>query len=287
MDIIHSSITAFVQGLTEFLPISSSGHLVLFSSLYKVFTGQDVNVTGQEEIFFDIMLHVGTLIAVIIYFRNDLLKLLKGLITSIQDKSFLKNEDTQTIFNVGLATFATAAVALPLQDVFKSAMGNPAKVGLHIIITGLLLFSTEFISKRRKQTIQSTNNLPKICWKRALFMGLAQGLAVSPGISRSGSTIAAGLLSGLDRVSCAKFSFIMSIPIIILGALSDAIHLGFDDLAKFNWISIIFGTILAAIVGYYCIKYFIIYLSKNNLNIFAYYCIIVGTLMFFGFSALK
>ncbi|OGI00508.1 MAG: hypothetical protein A2Y25_03495 [Candidatus Melainabacteria bacterium GWF2_37_15] len=262
MDIIQALITGVVQGLTEFLPVSSSGHLVLTSSIYKFFTGQPLSSGGSEEIFFDIMLHIGTLVAVLIYFRQDIARLLKP-----------GNEEKIPLYII-MGTFATVLVAFPLKDHFEALVHTPSIVGIILMITGTLLYSTEYLS----QKITKKENL--IGWKRALIIGIAQGLAVAPGLSRSGATIAAGLATGLDRVTAARYSFLLSIPVIALAGIFHSLELGMNGgFTGFNWTAIIAGTLVAAVVGYYCIKYFIIFISKNKLHAFAIYCWVIGLLM--------
>lgn len=279
MDITQALITGIVQGLTEFLPVSSSGHLVLTSSIYKLITGQSLSSGGSEEIFFDIMLHIGTLIAVLIYFRQDIVHLIKVFTTSLKDGTLKTNQEAKIPLYIAAGTLATVLIAFPLKDYFESLVYNPAMVGIILIITGTLLYSTEFIS----QKLSKKDSL--IGWKRSIVIGLAQGLAVAPGLSRSGATIAAGLASGLDRVVCARYSFLLSIPIIIAAGLFHSLELFANgELAGFNWTAILLGTLVSTLVGYYCIKYFIIFISKNKLNVFAIYCWVVGFAMavFFG-----
>ena len=279
MDIIQALITGIVQGLTEFLPVSSSGHLVLTSSIYKFLTGQPLSSGGTEEIFFDIMLHIGTLMAVLIYFKQDITKLTGLFISSWKDGTIKTNSEAKIPFYILIGTIATIAIAFPLKDHFESLVHNPAVVGIILIITGMLLFATEFISQKldKKDTL--------IGWKRAVVIGLAQGLAVAPGLSRSGATIAAGLASGLDRVTCARYSFLLSIPIILLAGIFHSLELSMlGGFTGFNWPAILAGTLVSALVGYYCIKYFIIFISKNRLNVFATYCCIVGLSMAIFFS---
>ena len=279
MDVTQGLITGVVQGLTEFLPVSSSGHLVLISSIYKFLTGQPLSSGGNEEIFFDIMLHIGTLVAVLIYFRHDITRLMKIFMISLKEGTLKTNYEAQIPVYIAVGTVATVFIALPLKDPVESLVHNPAVVGIILIITGTLLYTTEFISEKfsKKETL--------IGWKRAVIIGIAQGLAVAPGLSRSGSTIAAGLATGLDRVTCARYSFLLSIPVILLAGLYESLKLltagGF---AGFNWSPIIVGTLAAGLIGYYCIKYFIIFISKNKLNVFAIYCWIVGALMMIFFS---
>jgi len=280
MDIMHAVINGVVQGLTEFLPVSSSGHLVLASSLYKFFTGKSMISGGNEEVFLDIMLHVGTLVAVIFYFKDDLVHLFKQFVFAVKTNTLKTDEEAKLPLYIAVATIATILVVLPFKDYFEADMQRPSVVGLQIMITGLLIWVTEFLSAK------NSNKSSKIGWIKSIIIGIAQGIAVSPGISRSGSTIAAGLAAGLDRKTCARFSFLMSIPAILMGAAAGTIDLlKSPELIGINWVAILTGTVISGIVGYYCVKYFISYLIRHNLNIFAYYCLIVGfgMFVFFGF----
>lgn len=280
MDIIHAVINAVVQGLTEFLPVSSSGHLVLASSLYKTFTRKPMTGDPTQEIFLDIMLHLGTLVAVIIYFKNDLKNLFAAFINALKTKTLKTNEEAKIPLYIAVATLATIITVLPFKDIFEADMQRPAVVGIQIMITGLIIFATEFLSAR---VVLKTNI---IGWWKSVIIGIAQGIAVSPGISRSGSTIAAGLALGIDRVSTARFSFLMSIPAILMGVAADSLDvIKTEAYSGFNWTAIIIGTLISGIVGYYCIKYFIIFISQNKLNVFGVYCLLMGLVMYiyFGF----
>ena len=279
MDIIQAIITGIVQGVTEFLPVSSSAHLVLTASIYKLLTGKPLSSGGEEEVFFDIMLHIGTLIAVLIYFKTDIINLSIIFCKSLKEGTIRANYEAQIPIYILIGTISTAAVAYPFRDFFESLVHNPSLVGLFLIITGCLLYSTEFLSEKFSKKVE------KVCWKRSIIIGIAQGLAVAPGISRSGSTIAAGLAAGLDRVTAARYSFLLSIPIILIAALFHTFEMsGLSQVLTYNWTAIIIGTIISAIVGYYCIKFFIIFISKNKLNVFAIYCWVVGLAMFLVFN---
>lgn len=279
MDMIQAVINAVVQGLTEFLPVSSSGHLVLASSLYKVATGKALVSGGSEEIFLDIMLHLGTLIAVLIYFKSDLKNLFFAFSDSLRNGTLKTNEEAKIPLYIVVATMATIVVVLPFKDYFEADMQRPAIVGIQIMITGILIYATEFLSAK---IVNKTSN---IGWIKSILIGIAQGIAVSPGISRSGSTIATGLALGLDRITCARFSFLMSIPAILMGVAADSIRvIQSGEYVGFNWSAITIGTVISGIVGYYCIKYFILFISKNRLDGFALYCLLIGLGMFIYFG---
>lgn len=261
-----------VQGLSEFLPISSSAHLVLTSNFYKVFKGIEVLQESNQEIFLDIMLHLGTLIAVLIFFRKEIWEIIKALKSGNRED---KNFKTGVYIIVG--TIISVLVAFPLKDIAGALVFKPAVVGILLIFTGsLLLFSENYAKKIiEKKSI----NL-----KNSVLIAIAQGLAALPGFSRSGLTIATGLLSGMGRAGAAKYSFLLSIP-IILGAsmLYPLITLDVKEVLTYNWTAIIVGTVVSGISGYLCIKYFLKFVSKFSLSVFGYYCLIMGifTVIFF------
>lgn len=271
MDFLQAIVTGIVQGLTEFLPVSSSGHLVITATLYKLFTGSTLQAGGCEEIFFDIMLHLGTLFAIVIYFQNDLKDIFTSFFDACRSKDFSSAQAILPVY-IAIGTIATIFFAFPLKDFFEGIVSHPYQVGYFLLITASLLLFTEWFSKKKARD-------NKLSVKKAILIGIAQGCAVAPGLSRSGSTIAIGLLLGLDRVQAARYSFLLSIPIIILAALYHSIQvIGFDKIAELSWAPILAGTFISAVVGYLCIKYFMIFLNKYSLNSFAYYCIAVGTL---------
>lgn len=278
MEIIQSILMGIVQGLSEFLPISSSGHLVFTSALYNYFTGDVAEVATGEEIFASMMFHIGTLAAVLIFFKKDILNICKGLITAIKTKSLEDNNAKMGVYII-IATIFTIIIAFPLNDFAEYVMYSPKTVGLLLIGTGIYLFLSEKFKTQEEHTVSLKN---------AIFMGIAQGIAAIPGLSRSGLTIATGLFRGLDRVTCARFSFLLSFP-IILGAsiIYPLIDLEFEHIIQYNWTGIIVGTITSATVGYYCIKYFLKFVARFSLNFFAYYCIIVGTIFTVIFSIIQ
>ena len=278
MHILQSIIMGIVQGLSEFLPISSSAHLVLTSNLYKVLKGLELTQESSQEIFLDIMLHLGTLIAVLIYFRKDIIEILKAFLSAVKSKDFSDNNAKMALY-ILIGTIITVVIAFPLHDVAENLVYSPAIVGLLLIFTGILLFSAEAFSKR----IQDKSD--KIDLKTSIFIAIAQGLAALPGFSRSGLTIATGLLNKKDRLTAARYSFLLSIP-IILGAsmVYPLIKIDLHEFTGYNWNAIIIGTIVSAIVGYLCIKYFLKFVGKYSLAFFGYYCIIIGALSFVFFN---
>ncbi len=280
MNFIQAILMGIVQGLSEFLPISSSAHLVFTSNFYKVFKGIEIIQHSNEEIFFDIMLHFGTLIAVLIFFRKEIAEILKALWFGIKNKNFSDKNAKMGLYII-LGTILTIVVAYPLEKVAEKLVFSPSIVGILLVITGFVLFYSEYKSK--KIAIKKDVDL-----KSSILIGLAQGIAALPGFSRSGWTIATGLFSGLDRLTAAKYSFLLSIP-IILGAsmVYPFIKIDLHEALTYNWSAIVVGTIISGLVGYLCIKYFIKFVSKFSLAIFGYYCVIAGiftTIFFLIFS---
>lgn len=277
MDLIQSILMGIVQGLSEFLPISSSAHLVFTSNFYKVFKGIEIVQESNQEVFLDIMLHLGTLIAVLIFFRKDIMEICKALYLGLKNKDY-SSKDFKTGIYIILGTFITVLIAFPLNEFAEFLVFKPAIVGGLLIFTGCLLLFSEWWGKR-------INDKKDITLKSSILIAIAQGLAALPGFSRSGLTIATGLLSGHDRTVAARYSFLLSIP-IIMGAsmVYPLIKLDFAEVVTYNWFAIIVGTIVSGIVGYLCIKYFLKFVGKFSLGVFGYYCLVVGVVTAIFFS---
>ena len=276
MDLIQSILMGIVQGLSEFLPISSSAHLVFTSNFYKVFKGIEVVHESNQEIFTDIMLHLGTLIAVLIFFRKEIFEIIKALYFGLKNKDYSSRDFKLGVYII-LGTIITVAIAYPLNEIAGGLVFKPEIVGILLVLTGFLLLFSEAWAKRHK-------NKTDITLKNSFLVAIAQGLAALPGFSRSGLTIAAGLLSGMDRSVAARYSFLLSIPIILGSSMVyPFVKLDFHEVVAFNWTAIIAGTVVSGLVGYVCIKYFLKFVAKFSLAIFGYYCIIAGifTAIFF------
>lgn len=268
MQTLQAIIMGAVQGLTEFLPVSSSGHIVISSAFYKMLTGAEIVVTN-EEIFFDILIHLSTLFAVIIYFFGDIKNILSNFYTAAKEKNY-KSDNFLFVIYILIATLITGVFGLFTKEAAHNLTENPFIVSIFIIITGCVLLISEKIKKDKNK---------KTDIKTALVVGLFQGFAVMPGLSRSGMTISSAMFMGLKRFDAARFSFILSIPIILLASFIYPL-LTFDlkDIANFNYQALISGMVTSFITGYLCIKYFMNFLKNNNLKCFAYYCFVVGTI---------
>jgi undecaprenyl-diphosphatase len=227
------------------------------------------------------MLHLGTLIAVIIFFWKEIVDIIKAIFYAIKNRS-LADDNAKLGLYIILGTFFTLLVAYPLKDISEKLVSSPFIVGILLFITGFVLLLSEKMSS--KKVVKEE----KITLKRAVLIGLAQGLAAFPGFSRSGWTIATGLFSGLDRTTAARFSFLLSIPIILGTSLVyPFLEIDVAEIVAFNWTAILIGTVISAIVGYFCIKYFLKFVAKFSLAIFGYYCIIIGFSMAILFTIIK
>lgn len=260
-----------VQGVAEFLPISSSGHLAIFQNFF----GMD-NVE-ESHLLFDVLLHLGTLVSVCIFYRKDILEIFKGLGQYIKGAKAGEAAATQSSAPQGrlaiLIIVATLPLVLilPIKNLVEQLYLNTFFIGFALIITGLLLFVSDKLVTGRKNERNSTV-------KDALLVGLSQAIAVIPGLSRSGTTITIGVLQGFDRAFAVKFSFLMSIP-AILGA--NIISL-FDALKQEVDLSLmpkyLLGVVVAAVSGYFAIRLVKMLVDKGKFGRFAYYCWAVGLL---------
>jgi undecaprenyl-diphosphatase len=263
MTLFQSIVLGIIQGASEFLPISSSGHLVLAPYIF----GWKFSI--QETFIFDVLVQVATLVAVILYYRRDLIEILKSMISGIKSKKPFHEPNSRLGWFLVLATIPAGITAILFKETFELSFSNPKAAAIFLLGTSALLIIGEIIGTREKE-------ISKIAWRDALWIGLFQVLALFPGVSRSGSTISGGLLRGLDRPSAARFSFLMAVPV-----MSAAGVLALYDLISapelFKQIPVyIAGFISAALVGYLSIRWFISYLSRQSLYIFAGYCAIIG-----------
>jgi undecaprenyl-diphosphatase len=270
MTIFQSIILGIIQGLTEFLPISSSGHLVIVPYLLQW------DIPAQDAFIFDILVQVATLIAVIAYFWNDLISIFKAMVRGIIHKSPLEDVDSRLGWYIILATIPAGVLGLLFKDTVESAFASLTATAIALLLTSVLLVIAELVGKRTRELQQTT-------WKDAIWIGFFQVLAIFPGVSRSGSTITGGMTRNLKRAPAARFSFLMSIPIMLAAGLLAAYKLlNIPNLTTLLPVYIP-GFISSAIVGYLSIRWLIRYLNHHPLYIFAIYCAVVGTISL-GFS---
>ncbi len=234
-------ILGLVQGLTEFLPVSSSGHLVIVQALFQI---------DQPMITFNVFVHLGTLVAVFAVFWDDI-------------KRLIRNPLNKTVALLIVGTIPGALLGFFLNDIFEQLFSSLIAVAIALIITGIFLHISDRIDGKKE--------IADLSFKSALLIGLFQGLAISPGLSRSGSTIFGSILCGLKREEAARFSFLLSIPIILGAGAKQVLDMSGQGGLNLEW-TFVLGALIAAISGYFAIKLFLKLLAKRNLRYFSYYC---------------
>ena len=270
MDILQAIIIGLVQGLTEFLPVSSSAHLIFAQQALGV---ADVGLT------FDVLLHVGTLVAVFAYFYNDIINMINGFLLSLIDlkegkfiSEIKKDPYKKLAWLTILATIPVGVVGVLFNDLVEEMFTGLTIPAFLLLVTGCLLYISQRMNSGRI-------NVQNMSTKEALIMGCGQAIAVLPGLSRSGTTIAAGLFAGLDKEFAAKFSFILSIPAILGAAIFQLKDLSGGSVEIGACIA---GFIVAAVSGYLAISVLLKIVREKSLDIFAYYCWIVGLVVLVG-----
>lgn len=282
MTLFHAILLGFIQGAAEFLPISSSGHLAIFQNILNI---------EEAGMVFDVMLHLGTLLAIFVAFWQDIKKLVVEGVFIIRDFVMniviffrnigKRNKDVvpyckivnssyrKFVMLVIVSTIPTAVIGILLKDIVSAASTSLIVTGICLLVTGVLLIISDVSGKGNKRPRH-------IKYYEAGIVGVVQGLATLPGISRSGSTITAGLLCGFEKKFAVKYSFIMSIPAVL-----GAVVLEFKDFTSLSisgteMLNYCIGTLVAAIVGYICIKTMLVVIRGKKYKYFAYYCFLIG-----------
>lgn len=251
---IYYTIMGIIQGITEFIPVSSSGHLVIAQNLFGL---------QKPQIFFDIILHLGTLMAVIIYFRNDILEIIRSLIKP-------KTEGFKLFLLIITGTIPIFVLGYLMKGYFKLLFTTPIYSSIFLIITGTILFLTKFI----KTAPDHEKDIQKFSFKDAVIIGISQALAIAPGLSRSGVTISAGIFRKINRKLCTKYSLLLSIPAILGAVFSEITEvqaISFEQL-----IMLLIGFISSFISGYLAIIVLVKCLEKAKFYVFSYYCWLIG-----------
>lgn len=260
MDIIHVIVLALIQGITEFLPISSSAHLIL---------PKEVLDWPDQGLAFDVAVHVGTLSAVLLYFRRDVGALIMGWGQSVIGKG--TNEDGRLAWFIALATIPAGLFGLVMNDFIEAHLRSISVIASTTILFGLLLA----IADRKGD--QASQSLVNMTISAALVIGVAQAFALIPGTSRSGITITAALLLGFSRVESARFSFLLSIPVIVLSGGYKGVSL--IGQSGVDWASIILGIALSAVSAYVCIYYFLSFINRIGMMPFVVYRMVLGGIL--------
>lgn len=268
MDLFVFLILGLIQGVTEFLPVSSTGHLIIFESLFKI----SPQVFG---LVFDVSLHLGTLLAVIIYFKNDLQKMFFGVLKSFYNFN-IKTNDQRLGWLIIVSAVPAGVIGFMFSDIIKTAFRSPMLVALMLFLVSLFFIFAE----TRAKHIRSIKSLS---FTDALTLGLAQALALIPGTSRSGIVISSGMVLGLKRVDAARFAFLMAVPTIAGAALKQLSPFIIDpsSFPKNEQMPFVVGTIAATLSGLLAIKFMLKFLSRFSLITFVIYRYALGFFIIF------
>lgn len=287
MTLLQSIFLGLIQGLTEFLPVSSSGHLSIMKQIFHMDTG---------GMFFDILLHIGTLLAICVVYYRDIFKMIKEGFTIIGDvfvnlvtfcgnkKNHADNPYRRIVYNsyrkfvmlVIVSTIPTGIIGVAAASLVEAAEQMLIIPGIGLVITSILLFIADRVSAGDKTPKQ-------ISYTNAFAIGICQGIATLPGLSRSGTTITACLLSGMNRKFAVKYSFIMSIPAILGALVFEITDVEWSALQSADVLNYVVGTLVAAVVGYICIKTMLVVVRKKKFMIFSIYCLVLGLVSIGGY----
>jgi len=252
----YSIIFGVVQGITEFLPISSSGHLVILHDI--------LNFNLTQNLAFDVALHLGTGLALVIFFWFDFWKMIQAVYYRIFFAAKVKPEELKLVLNLIFATIPAMILGLLLNDYIENLLRATSVVVITVIVGAVLLLIVEKYGKNNL-------DLHKLNWRQSLYLGLAESLALVPGLSRSGITMTAGMSLGLSRSSAARFSFLMATPIILGAGVLKIAEVPWLTLGANNLIVFALGFVTAFIVSLAAIKWLLAFVANHSLKVFAYY----------------
>jgi undecaprenyl-diphosphatase len=265
MTVLQAIILGIVQGLTEFLPISSSGHLLLVPWLFNwhfLLENPELNKT------FDVALHLGTFVAVVIYFWREIVRLAGAWVRSIARRS-LAEPESKLAWLLIVSTIPAAIVGVLFEDFITNTLGKPWMIGVAMIVFAGFMYLIDHVAKLDR-------DMEALGWFDAVLIGIAQSLALLPGVSRSGITMMTGLLLRLDRESAARYSFLMSIPVIGGAAVFKGLEVAQDGLPAGTATPFAVGMVSAALSGIAAIWFVLAYLKRHDFNIFVVYRIVIG-----------
>jgi undecaprenyl-diphosphatase len=271
MEILAAAILGIIQGITEFLPISSSAHLILV----PWFCGWN-----PEGIAFDVALHVGTAISILAFFWKDWLLLARETMLGLKDGDPLGNSTRKLFWFLAVGTIPALILGLCFEKKIETQFRSPLITVFTLTLMGLFLFYAE---KRSRQN----RTIEKYTWMDSISIGLSQAVALIPGVSRSGITITAAMLRNSDRTSAARFSFLLSTPVIVGAGLLKGLHLVKEVIHPVNgaapipWAALGIGTLTAALTGFFCIKFFLHYLQTKSFTPFVIYRFLLAGLVLF------
>jgi undecaprenyl-diphosphatase len=270
--ILQAIVMGIAQGLTEFLPISSSGHHILIPYLL----GWDD--TFIESLAFSVVLHAGTLAALLVYFRDDWFRLVPAFFAGLRDRSFKDDPDRRLAWLLALSTLPAAVVALLLNDFVESTVRQPGLVAVMLVIGAAILWLADKWGPR-------THSIDRLTARGAVGIGLAQALALIPGVSRSGISMSAALFAGLDRADAARYSFLMATPITAMAVAYETLKIVRGDVGGTEPAALVAGVVASFVSGILAISVLLRYLRTRSFNIFVAYRLVLAAVVLLVFLA--
>ena len=260
----QAMILGLLQGLTEFLPVSSSGHLALSQALLKI--------SHEGDISFEVFVHFGTFLSVLAAFRKEVVAIISSFLHVIQHPRqisgyYKTNEFFRLGILIGVGSIPAGIIGLRYENEVETLFSDPKLISVMLLVTGFILYLTRFSKPKEGVSVGLGSSI---------LVGCAQAVAVIPGISRSGSTISAGLFSGISRENAAKFSFLLAMPVIFGASVLKVFELTKSPPSSEKILTLSIGTVVAAISGYFAIQWLLNVLRKGRFSWFAYYCFAVG-----------
>ncbi len=274
MDIIQSLILGIVQGLTEFLPVSSSAHLEIIPWLLKW------SYFGKE---FDVALHIGTLLGILLYYRKEIVEILGNFFVSLKDMKQINTDAKMRLpWLIIVSSIPAIVLALALKDTIEE-ISNPAETKFAILLTAICLIVFGIILAVAERAGKKEKEIEAISFKDAIIIGLFQALALIPGVSRSGITMTTGLILGQKRDSAANYSFLISLPVLGGAALYEGVKFIRDASFHSKWAIFLVGIAASAVSGYLVINFLLSYLKKGSFTVFAIYRIVLGLVLIYSY----
>lgn len=273
MDIFQAFILGIIQGLTEFLPISSTAHLRIFPALFG---------WGDPGAAFTAVIQFGTLVAVMVYFFQDIMRISRAVIHGIITKNYLYNRDAQLGWMIAAGTLPIVFFGLLLKKYIETSFRSLYVISFSLILLAIILMAAEWITKKRIMQNKALKTIDGVGWKESIIIGFAQCVALIPGSSRSGTTITGGLFIGLDRETAARFSFLLSLPSVFAAGILELVKERQQLFSpEIGFTNVLVATIVSGVVGYVSIAFLLNYLKKHTTYLFILYRIVAGVALLY------
>lgn len=277
MTLVQALLLALLQGVSELFPVSSLGHTILIPALLR---WTNIDRSAPTFLAFVVVLHLGTAIALLIFYRRDWVRLVKALVASVVRGKLSDDRDERIAWLLVVGTIPVGLLGLFFQEPVRKLFGAVEPAAIFLVLNGCMMFFGERLRRRQhEQQHRSYKPLEKLTWTQSIFVGLGQSLALFPGISRSGASIVAGLLADLDHEDAAKYSFLLATPVILAAALLKIPELFAPD-AHVTLVQAVLGGVVAGIAAYFSVAFLTRYFRSNDLRPFGWYCIAFGALCF-------